>query len=798
MPIDFSTISPHTWGLVFLVGAMVVTFITQRLPVDVTAMGVLLVLLVGGYVTPQEAFHGFSSPVVVVMVSTLFVVAALRATGVSDAMAKWIQRCAGASEPMVIAVVMIVSAVLSSCMNNTSAAALLMPAVAVLAHDTDIAPSRLFIPLAFAVTLGGTLTLIGSPPNIVAAELLRQRGLPAINFFDLTPYGAIGLVVGVLFMSFVGYRLLPIRKTQRRKKRITDLRSLYHFHDRLFSLRIPEGSPLDGRSLADLRFSAIVGGVVVTVIRAGRKLLSPRAPEKLFERDVLLVRGSPEKFAALRATHGLEVQELSAELVDQLVASSEIVRFKIGEVHTGSQTIVLRDVLRATGIVPLSVDRVSETGGWETAAPSWFLDATVHTGDTVVGSISGRFSEDSPSMDVELQVVHSPEELLKQSLHLIRIEKAGWSGAPIHRLAHETKLAILGRITPENQIEWLDVPSILPGGERGPVRLSADHVVRDGESYLISGPPLEAKRREALSTMELEAEAASEDIESEDVGIVELILTPRSDLIGRTLADLHFREKYDSQVLALWRDGKPLLSLSSQLPLLYGDALLVQGPRQSFDILAKDPDFLLLSEHRRATALSARSWFAVLALLMLMFLPPLTGIPVHEVAFLSACVVVFSRAISMEQVYREIDWRIVFLLALMMPLGAAIEHAAAADVVAGMVQTVSGAVPGIVLLALFMVLGSVVSQLIDSALAVIFLGPIAIALAQQSGQSPRALVMAVTLGASIAFVLPTSCRANLLVTGAGGYRTSDFIKIGLLFSVVVGCAMLTGLAIFAG
>jgi di/tricarboxylate transporter len=287
-----------------------------------------------------------------------------------------------------------------------------------------------------------------------------------------------------------------------------------------------------------------------------------------------------------------------------------------------------------------------------------------------------------------------------------------------------------------------------------------------------------------------EAEAASSEIESPDVGIIELILTPRSELIGKTIADLHFREKYDAQVLALWRDGKPLLSLSSALPLVYGDALLVQGPRQAFPLMAKDPDFLLLSEHRIAPKLSRKSVFSILALAMLMLVPILTGLPVHETAFFAAAVVVFTGAITMEQAYREIDWRVVFLLALMIPLGRAVDHVADVEHMAQGLDNLAQAVPPMGIAAVLLILGSLISQAIDSSVAVIFLGPLALSLGSNPGSSPHGLLLAVTLGSSLAFMLPTSCRSNLLVSGAGGYRSRDFMRVGFPLTVVVGLALL--------
>ncbi len=780
----------YSWGLALVVLVMVVLFVTERLPVDITAMAVLAVLLIGGYVSPQQAFSGFSSPVVVVMVSTLFVAGALRVTGVSDAMARWIRRYAGSNERVAIGIVMLVSGLLSAFMNNVSAAALLMPAVAMLSHESDIPPSRLFIPLAFAVTLGGMLTLIGTPPNILAADLMATHEMKPLQFFAFFPYGLIALLSGTAFMMAYGWKLLPVRKTHGVTRRITDLRVLYRLQDRIFSVRVPEGSPVLGRSLAELRFGSLVSGVVVTIIRGGKKLLSPKPAERLQERDVLLVRGNPESFSELQALQGLGLGDTSPEILSSLISSADILRFSLREVHTESRVMLLRELLKSTGVVPLLVERAAREHAWESRPPSWFLDSSVHDGDVIVGCITGRFREDSPMVDMELLEVEDPKDLLGGSTFTITIEAGPWAGAPLHRLAHETKLPILGRLGTGGTVEWLDVPVISAAGELGPSRLSAEHVLREGEMFLVSGKVEESRRRASLGTLVFEAEAASSEIESPDVGIIELILTPRSELIGKTIADLHFREKYDAQVLALWRDGKPLLSLSSALPLVYGDAILVQGPRQAFPLMAKDPDFLLLSEHRMSPKLGRKSLVAIFALAMLILLPIVAGTPVSEAAFFSACVVVFSGAITMEQAYREIDWRVVFLLALMIPLGHAVDRVADLEHASRGMEQVAAALPPMALAAIFLALGSLISQAIDSSVSVIFLGPLALSLGEFPGSSPEGLLLAVTLGSSLSFMLPTSCRSNLLVSGAGGYRARDFMRVGAPMTVVVGLALL--------
>ena len=144
----------------------------------------------------------------------------------------------------------------------------------------------------------------------------------------------------------------------------------------------------------------------------------------------------------------------------------------------------------------------------------------------------------------------------------------------------------------------------------------------------------------------------------------------------------------------------------------------------------------------------------------------------------------------MEQVYREIDWRVVFLLSLLIPLGVAVERAAAGEVIVEALRHVVGVVPPLALAAIFLCAGSNLSQVIDRSVSVIFLGPIALAIGKIIDADQYALLMAVTLGSSLAFVLPTSCRSNMLVSGAGGYKVSDFVRVGIPFTLAVGSALL--------
>ena len=170
--------------------------------------------------------------------------------------------------------IMLVSAVLSGFMNNVGATALLLPVVMDLARRTEIAPSKLLIPLSFSSLLGGMLTLIGTPPNILVAEAVRESGLEELGMFSFTPVGAAVLAAGILYMVLVGRHLLPTRDI-RLSTGSGDLRGLFGLHKRLLVVRIPDDSPLDGRTVAECRIQSALGLTVIGIVRGGAHAAGP-------------------------------------------------------------------------------------------------------------------------------------------------------------------------------------------------------------------------------------------------------------------------------------------------------------------------------------------------------------------------------------------------------------------------------------------------------------------------------------------------------------------------------------------
>ncbi|NIS46780.1 MAG: SLC13 family permease, partial [candidate division Zixibacteria bacterium] len=181
-----------------------ILFATEKLRVDIIALLVLLTLVLTGLLDADQAFQGFASPAVITVWAVYIVSGGLFKTGITDILGKWISSIAGNSEPRLIAIIMLASGTISAFMNNIGATAMLLPAVAGISKKSGVRLSKLLIPLAFASLLGGNMTQIGTPPNILATSILSERGLPSFGFFDFTPTGIIVFLAGILYMVVIG------------------------------------------------------------------------------------------------------------------------------------------------------------------------------------------------------------------------------------------------------------------------------------------------------------------------------------------------------------------------------------------------------------------------------------------------------------------------------------------------------------------------------------------------------------------------------------------------------------------
>jgi di/tricarboxylate transporter len=278
------------WLALGILGVAIVLFVTEWLRVDVVAIGVMVALMLSGLISSSEAISGFSNPAVLTIVSLFVVGGAVMQTGVAAAIGQRILLIAGTSPMRLTVVIMLAVALLSSVMSDTGTVAVLLPAIVSLAASAKISNSKLLIPLAYGSLLGGATTLIGTPPNIIVSDLLREQGLEPFRFFDYTPVGFSLLIAGVLFMVLLGRRLLPDHKPKQDLQRIEtpeELVSIYRLPENLFRLRVLHNSNLISKSVAETRLRQDFGLTIVNILRARQ----PKRPSGMLgkqqERDNL-------------------------------------------------------------------------------------------------------------------------------------------------------------------------------------------------------------------------------------------------------------------------------------------------------------------------------------------------------------------------------------------------------------------------------------------------------------------------------------------------------------------------------
>ena len=754
-----------------LLAVMVALFLTERLPVEVTAFSGLAVLVFAGYLGPAEAFTGFSSPAVITMLSVFLLSGGLQQTGVAEMLGGRLHALGRGREVPLMVVIMLVAGGLSAFMNNVAATAVLLPAVASICRRAGIAPSRLFIPLAFGAILGGTTTLIGTPPNILAAEVLVENDLPPFELFDFAPLGLVLLGTGVLFMITVGRRLLPERspRTTGPAGGDGDLPSVYRLHERLFSVQVPEGSPLDGTTLSESRLGTALRIQVVALVRSGRRRLAPDPDTELRGGDVLLVEGKLDELSELLELQGVEVEATPPRLT-VTHGAADAARLRLTDPSNRiRESALLGRTLREVafrqrfGVV---VARIERDG---TVITEELATTRLRAGDELLAvGTPERLDEVASAPEVDL-VERGPAvfEHVEQGLFLLRVPP----DAPL--VGSDLRSARLGELV------GLTVVGLMREGETR-LAVESDEPIHGGDRLLASGEPSRILALLQIGDLELEGEAPADALESERVGVVEAVVAPRSKVEGKTLAELAFRERYGLQVLAVWRGGRAIRRGLAHLALRIGEALLLQGPREKIDLLASDPDFVVLSDRVRPPRRVRKAPFALAALALMVGLVVTHVQPIQVAAFTAAVVVLLSRSITMEEGHRFIEWKAIFLA-----VGIAMERTGAALLLAETAVRVAGGLGPVAVLGVLAVLSSLLSQGLDGAPTVVLLGPVVIHTAEQLQVSPYPLLMAVSLAASAAFMTPFSHKANLLVMGAGSYRASDYLRIGTPLTVVV-------------
>jgi len=326
--------TPQIALLLCIMGIALFLFWWERVPADVTALGVLLTLVLTGLVPVEKAFAGFSSDTVIMILGLLILATALQRTGVVDMAGRALLSHTKPTPNRLLWTVMISSAVLSSFISNTASTAFFLPIVFGIAMKSGISTSRLLMPLAFASIMVSSVTLVSTSTNMVVSGMLTQHKMAPLGMFELTPVGVPIAIVGLIYMYFAR-RWIPDRGMQ-------DLTEQFGVRPYLTEIVILEESSLVGKTLAEARFGETFG-LTVWGIERDQKRLTPHHIQKLQEGDLLLVEGSQEDIVKIKDTAGLEIKA--------------DVKFSDSDLEAGEMVLAEAIILPGSPLLGLSLEK---------------------------------------------------------------------------------------------------------------------------------------------------------------------------------------------------------------------------------------------------------------------------------------------------------------------------------------------------------------------------------------------------------------------------------------------------------
>lgn len=583
------------WFLAILIAIVFISFIKEWIAVEVVSiLGMFLCVAVG--ILPLQGIAGalsvFSHPAPLAIACMFVLSAALERTGVIETLGDWFEELAGKTEKTMLLWLIVIVALLSGFVNNTPVVVVFMPIILGICRRKEWKASRFLIPLSYAAIVGGTVTIIGTSTNLIAAGIAEGQGLETFGMFEVTKLGVIFCAITAVYLYFFGRKLLPDRTTL---ASMIDTESTREFITHAF---LSKGSPLVGKEFGETPFAKIKKLRLIEVRRNGLRVRVPLKEIRFRELDELFFKGSPDGVLDVSNTEGVEVK----------------------------------------------------------------------------------------------------------------------------------------------------------GGQD---------------------------------------EFGLEGVQTESAMLMEGIVGPESSLVGKSLAEIKFRQQFGVIILAVHRRGKNLQEKFEDTKLAFGDTLLVQGSAEKMRRLFEQRDFINLSAPTTKEFRTKKAPWAIGSLLVFVILGALGGfgfidkIPTVQLALGAVLFVLLTGCLDPKEAYESIDWRIIFLIMGMLGIGLAMISSGLLAAIATQVQAVCGGLDPRVIIALIYLFAAILTELVSNQAVAVLLTPLAMQLGVQMGIEPRALVVAVMFGASASFSTPIGYQTNTYVFGAGGYKFGDFFRIGFPLAVIL-------------
>lgn len=309
--------------------------------------------------------------------------------------------------------------------------------------------------------------------------------------------------------------------------------------------------------------------------------------------------------------------------------------------------------------------------------------------------------------------------------------------------------------------------------------------IRPGDILLLHGKADNLIRmRDNCGLEATDAKVNDEKLRSKEIELIEALIPPTSTMVGRTLRSANFGRRFGCRVLALQRRGKIVRERMFDVRLDGGDTLLLQCGKENVGHIMGSEDLVVTNELTDLHLRRDRAIVALAIVIAVVALAALRIMPILSAALLGAVAMVLSGCISLEQAYKAIDWKIIFLLGGILPLGMALQQTGTAQLLVDhFLQPLARFGPVYALAALYL-FTAILTETMSNNAAAILLAPIALSLAALLGVSPRPFLIAITFAASTSFATPIGYQTNTMVYAAGGYRFFDYMKVGVPLNLI--------------
>ncbi|UXE61259.1 MAG: SLC13 family permease [Woronichinia naegeliana WA131] len=580
--------------LVVIIGALVM-FVAEWLPIDTTAIAVMVILMVLGLVTPDEGIAGFGNSATITVMAMFILSYGITRTGIIQIMRDFLVKWGGTNPSQQILVMGAIVGPITAFINNTAVVAIFLPIVEEWCKQRKISVSKLMIPLSYVTVLGGMITVIGTSTNILASGLAKKLTGQEFHLFQFTSLGLTTFAIGLIYLAIVAPRLLPERKPVS-DSNMTDE---YQLKDYVSEIIIPPRSSLIGQTLRQSGIQRKFDIDVLEIIHNDIHFPQPLADKVLALGDILIVRGGRNDLLKIKDERGVEI----------------------------------------------------------------FADV--------------KFSDE-----------------------------------------------------------------------------------------------------------ELEASLAT-NLEKGEEKIAGILILSNARLIGSTLKDTRFRQRYNATVLAIRRGEELIRQRLGQVKLRFGDLLLVQGPKESFLGLQTTRELLVLEEKDRENLRLDKAWIALAITVGVVVIAALDWMPILVTSLVGVLLMIITGCLKPGEIYGAVRWDIIFLLAGLIPLGTAMENSGTTKWLANYLVSFGGHLSGYWILLLFYIATAILTEILSNNATVVLMLPIAVEVAKSLSLNPLALMFVVTFAASNSYMTPIGYQTNTMVYGPGGYKFYDFTKVGAPLTIML-------------